>query len=97
MAPTLFSRGEYEFRTRPSRSCYGVETADALRPVGERSFAVMRYGDSGRTAAVANDGSRRTFVAGFPFETIRSEEQRERLMGDVLRFLTQGRRVEAAE
>ena len=61
------------------------------------SFAVMRYGDSGRTAAVANDGSRRTFVAGFPFETIRSEEQRERLMGDVLRFLTQGRRVGAAE
>lgn len=97
VAPTLFSRGEYEFRTRPSRSCYGVETADALRPVGERSFAVMRYGDSGRTAAVANDGSRRTFVAGFPFETIRSEEQRERLMGDVLRFLTQGRRDEAAE
>lgn len=93
----VFSRGDYEFRDRPSPACYGVESPDALRPVGERSFAVMRYAETGLTAAVANDGERRTFVMGFPFETLRSEEQRDRLMQDVLRFLHDGTNAPAVE
>lgn len=92
-----FSRGDYEFCERPTETLYGVESPDALRPVGERSFAVMRYADTGLTAAVANDGERRTFVMGFPFETIRSEEQRERLMRDVLYFLHEEPRPLASE
>lgn len=47
----------------------------------------MRYDDSGRTAAVACDAGGRTFVAGFPFESIPDGVQRDRLMRDVLRFL----------
>ena len=34
----------------------------------------------------------RGFVVGFPFETIVSEVQRDRLMRDALRFLTGGSR-----
>ena len=82
-----FSRGEYRFNDeyRPDR--YIVESPDALKPVGEGAFAVMRYDDSGRTAAVACDAGGRTFVAGFPFESIPDGVQRDRLMRDVLRFL----------
>ena len=82
-----FSRGEYRFNTEYGRDRYLVETADALHPVGGGAFAVMRYVDNGRTAAVACDAGSRTFVAGFPFEAILSDVQRDRLMGDVLRFL----------
>ena len=82
-----FSRGEYRFNTEYRRDRYVVERADALKPAGAGAFAVMRYDDSGRTAAVACDAGGRTFVAGFPFESIPDGVQRDRLMRDVLRFL----------
>lgn len=81
------SRGEYRFNTEYGRDHYIVETADALRPAGPGAFAVMRYVDNGRTAGVACDAGVRTFVAGFPFESISSDVERDRLMRDVLRFL----------
>ena len=65
--------------------------ADALKPVGAGAFAVMRYDDNGRTAGVACDAGGRTFVTGFPFESISDEVQRDRLMRDVLRFLSAGK------
>ena len=52
---TSFSRGEYRFNTEYRRDRYVVERADALKPAGAGAFAVMRYDDSGRTAAVACD------------------------------------------
>ena len=82
-----FSRGEYRFNTLYRPDCYVVERRDALRPAGDGAFAVMRYDDDGGTAAVACETPGRTFVAGFPFETIRDGVQRDRLMRDVLDFL----------
>ena len=84
-----FSRGEYRFNTLYRPDCYVVERSDALEPVGEEAFAVMRYDDGGGTAAVACETAGRTFVAGFPFETIRDAVQRDRLMRDVLAFLVE--------
>ena len=86
-----FSRGEYRFNTGYGRDHYIVEQADALKPVGAGAFAVMRYDDNGRTAGVACEAGGRTFVAGFPFESISDEVQRDRLMRDVLRFLFSGK------
>ena len=82
-----FSRGEYRFNDeyRPDR--YIVESPDALKPVGEGAFAVMRYVENDRTAAVACEAQGRTFVVGFPFEAILSPTERDRLMRDALRFL----------
>ena len=86
-----FSRGEYRFNTEYRRDRYVVERADALKPAGAGAFAVMRYDDSGRTAAVACDAGGRTFVAGFPFESIPDGVQRDRLMADILGFLLGGK------
>ena len=82
-----FSRGEYRFNTAYRPDCYVVERRDALLPAGDEAFSVMRYDDDGGTAAVACGAAGRTFVAGFPFETIRDGLQRDRLMRDVLAFL----------
>ena len=89
-----FSRGAYRFNSDWRRDCYRVETADRLEAV-EGAFPVMRYAGGG-VAAVAYDGSTtgdtgvsaRSFVVGFPFESLRSEVERDRLMHDVLQFLT---------
>ena len=58
-----------------------------VKPAGAGAFAVMRYDDNGRTAGVACDAGGRTFVMGFPFESLPDSVQRDRLMRDVLRFL----------
>ena len=47
----------------------------------------MRYYVIVRTAGVACDAGGRTFVMGFPFESLPDSVQRDRLMRDVLRFL----------
>ncbi len=79
-----FSRSEYQFDTAYSPLRYPVESVDALRPADSDAFAVMRYVDGNRTAAVAGE---RSFVLGFPFEVIRGESQRDRMMRDVLNYL----------
>ncbi len=57
----------------------------------------MRYDENGLSAAVAlerafeNGGSLvsyRVVSMGFPFETIKGESQRNRLMKDIMTFLT---------
>ena len=82
-----FSRGDYRFNTLFRPDCYRVERADVLVPAGDGAFAVMRYVDGRGTAAVACEAPGRTFVAGFPFETLEDAVQRDRMMRDVLEFL----------
>ena len=83
-----FSRGEYRYHVELGPDHYAVETSDALQPVGDEAIAVMRYADTGRTAGIASTGRGRTFVMGFPFETVQTARERERLMRDILNFLT---------
>ncbi len=66
---------------------YTVEAPDALNPVsGART--IFRYAENSFSAGVAFRGAHRTVVLGFPFETIISRNQRDRLMKAVLDFLT---------
>lgn len=83
-----FTRGEYRFNDEYAADRYIVEASDALDPVGGDAFPVMRYVGNGRTAGVACDGGNRTFVMGFPFESLTDGMQRDRLMRDILRFLS---------
>lgn len=83
-----FSRGEYRFHVALGPDHYTVESADALQPAGENATIVMRYAENGRTAGVASTGNGRTFVMGFPFETLQTQRERDRLMHDILHFLT---------
>lgn len=85
-----FSRGDYFYHDAPGRDHYLVEAPDALAPAGDDAFAVMRYAGNGRIAGVAS-ASGRSFVLGFPFESLSDERQRERLMRDVLEFLHSNR------
>ncbi|MBQ9677730.1 MAG: xanthan lyase [Prevotella sp.] len=65
---------------------YAATSADILSPMPS-AFAVMRYTD-GQDAAVAYKGKDyRSFIMGFPFECIKSEQQQGSIMRGILNFL----------
>ncbi len=79
-----FSRGEYAFSADYSPVNYHIERVDAMRPESNQTYAVMRYVDGNRIAAVAGEKS---YVMGFPFESLSENNQRDRLMRDILKHL----------
>lgn len=81
--------GSFMFHTEPVEESYCVESADVLMPWGSGAFAVLRYDENTRTAGVAfDDGDRRTVAIGFPFETITTAGERDRLMKSIMDFLS---------
>lgn len=64
--------------------------SDRILPVGE-GFIPMIYSDNGG-AAVAYEGSYRTFSMSFPFEIITSAEKRSQIMASIMNFLLEKKR-----
>ncbi len=87
-SPMRMARTDIEFNREPSREMYSVESPECISPYGREAFIAMRYPTNNQSAAVGYKGAKyRSFVMGFPFETIRSKEQREVLMQGILNFL----------
>lgn len=89
--PSRFSERRYDMRfaTELNDSIYRVESPDVLLPAGKGAFTALRYTANNQGAGVAYIGKYRTFVVGFPFETIVDAELRDRFMAQALRFLTE--------
>lgn len=84
-----FRRGTYCFATIPHAEYYAVESPDAIAPADSRGAVIMRYTENGLPAATAfNSGNHRTVALGFPFEVINDSQSRDRLMKQILEFLT---------
>lgn len=87
--------GECRIRQEPAPEGYAANAPDALGAVGAGAFPAARYTENGQTAGVACDGpAGRTVVLGFPFETISSEAERDRMMNRLLVFLTNAGQTE---
>ena len=72
----------------PNEQSYPVTSPDCILPMSP-AFPVMTYATGNASAAVAYQGSDyRTFIMGFPFESIREETSRNAIMASILRFLT---------
>lgn len=89
--PSRFAarRSDMRFATSLNDSIYRVESPDVLLPAGKGAFTALRYTANNQGAGVAYIGKYRTFVVGFPFETITDAQTRDRFMSQVLRFLTE--------
>lgn len=89
--PSRFAarRSDMRFATCLNDSIYRVESPDVLLPAGKGAFTALRYTANNQGAGVAYIGKYRTFVVGFPFETITDAQTRDRFMSQVLRFLTE--------
>lgn len=85
-----FGHGKYDFYNTPNQDCYVVESPDsfyATDPAKGCSF--MRYSENNLVAGTLyRNGESRVAVIGFPFETIRSEKDRDSLMKQVLDFFS---------
>jgi hypothetical protein len=66
---------------------YAVTRPEVLVPVGD-AFTPLIYEQSHHSAAVAYSGIYRSFLMGFPFESIRSARDRDSVMASILDFLT---------
>lgn len=72
----------------PNKNSYAVATPDCIVPV-DTSFSVFTYAPNNQSAGIAYKGNYRTFVLGFPFESIQSESDRATVMAGILGFFTQ--------
>lgn len=75
-----------EFITQPNDRIYHTEAPDALEPEGASSRMVYRYSTNGTGAAVIHFSKHKSFVMGFPFETLATEQQKDLLMKSILHF-----------
>ena len=76
-----------KFNTELNDKIYCVESPEIVSPAGSGAYVAMRYRTTNQSAAVVYNGKYRTFVAGFPFETIVDEGERNKMMKTVLEFL----------
>jgi hypothetical protein len=79
--------GNFSFNTGSADEIYAAEAPDAIEPADKASSTAFRYSENNTSAAVMHMGEVRSFVMGFPFETIMSQEERDSLMKQVLNFL----------
>ncbi len=69
----------------PNEKMYAVTAPDCIVPVAP-AFSVFTYHPGKQSAGIAYRGDYRTFVMGFPFESIESEADRAAIMAAVLNF-----------
>jgi hypothetical protein len=85
-SPFPMLTGNYTYHHELNGDSYVVEAPDAIEPATKDAYTVMRYSESNLSAGVAYQGDYKTYILGFPFETIRTACEREALMNAILNF-----------
>ena len=81
-------RSKAEIKRSADRYGYGVTKPDVISPVG-RASTLFTYTESALPAGVGfKDRSSATITLGFPFESVTSEKERDRIMKSILTYLT---------
>lgn len=80
--------GQYTYYNELNPESYIVESPDAIEPANAEAYTVMRYSENNLSAGVAYSGAYKTFVLGFPFESLRTTDEKEQLMKAILTFFT---------
>ena len=86
-SPFTELKGVYDFHTKLNSECYAAESPDAIEPVGNNCHIIFRYSENNISAGVAYSGNYKTCILGFPFEVIKDEMQRNKLMEGILLFM----------
>lgn len=70
-----------------NEKAYAVTTPECIVPV-DTAFPVFTYASNNQSAGIAYKGNYRTFILGFPFESIESETDRATIMAAILGFFS---------
>jgi PKD repeat protein len=87
-ATAFFPKSNFDFYNAPNEKSYHAEAPDGIAPADAKGQTVFRYADSKLGAGVVYSGRHRACVLGFPFEIIKEESERDRLMEAVLQFFS---------
>ena len=81
-------RSKAEIRREADTEGYGVTKPDVISPVGQGT-TLFRYTESSLPAGVGfKDRTCATITLGFPFESVTSQKERDRIMKSALGYLT---------
>lgn len=67
---------------------YGAHSPDIILPTGS-AFSIMKYADNSSAAVAYKGYDYRSVVMGFPFECIKANNDRRRIMHGLISFLLQ--------
>ncbi len=84
---SVFNKGNYSYHNKLNPYSYVVEAPDAIEPASDNAHTIFRYSENNLSAGIAYKGDYKTVVLGFPFESLKTSEERERMMEVVLEFL----------
>lgn len=77
--------GSFYNEINPEHYC--VETPDGIAPAGKSGKVMMKYADTGISAAVCHQGKGyRTVCIGFPIETFKHDESLDKIISTTLEF-----------
>ncbi|MEG0038749.1 MAG: xanthan lyase, partial [Bacteroides sp.] len=88
ISPFSHQIDSYSYYHELNPQSYVVESPDAIEPADSQAATVMRYAENNLSAGIAYKGAYRTYVLGFPFESLRTATEREQLMRTILNFFT---------
>ena len=81
------SLATFGFHNTVNSECYSVESPDGIIPASQDGCTVLRYQDTGISAGVGFNGKGyRTMCLGFPIETLRNEEDINKIITITLDF-----------
>nr|WP_320036925.1 xanthan lyase [uncultured Bacteroides sp.] len=87
-SPFVMLSGNYDYYNELNAESYAVESPDGIEPAAKDSYTVFRYSENNLSAGVAYKGKYKTCILGFPFESVKKEEERSQLMKSVLYFFS---------
>ncbi|MDD5765846.1 MAG: xanthan lyase [Candidatus Marinimicrobia bacterium] len=76
------------FNTGYDRQIYTCESPDAIDPATPESKTILRFQENSFSAGIAYRGKYSVVAFGFPFETIKLTEERDRVMTEIMRFFS---------
>lgn len=78
--------GVYNWYNELNEESYVIESPDGIEPASADAFTIFRYSENNLSAGVAYNGDYKTCILGIPFESVKTQEERDQLMRSVLTF-----------
>lgn len=84
-----FEKSKLCFYNEPNPVSYFIESPDAIEPIDANGYTICRYAENNLSAGIVHDSEDNKICAlGFPFETIKEESERNKLMRSILNYLS---------
>nr|WP_320000616.1 fibronectin type III domain-containing protein [uncultured Draconibacterium sp.] len=75
------------FNTDYTLEQYPVEAPDGIEAFDENGKTIFRYAENGISAGVYSENNHKSLVLGFPFESVKGQNERDALMREILKML----------